>query len=92
MLHKKQFHHESLQDKKTIQDMLKALAKGIGKGQVSLTDEDGEIVMSPEGLLKLKLKASEDNNTNKINLSITWQSEDKAPIKNKSIIIGDDNN
>ena len=48
---KNSFRHESLQDAETIQDILKSLSKGIAKGKLSFSDEDGEIVMEPEGLL-----------------------------------------
>ena len=78
---KESFRHESLQDAKTIQEILKAITKGIGKGKVTLSDEDGEIVMEPEGLLHLKVSASQDETQNRLNLRITWQTEDKKQNK-----------
>ncbi len=73
---KNRFRHESLQEAKTIQDILKSLTKGIARGKLSFSDEDGEIVMEPEGLLNLKITASEDEGRHRVNIRITWQAED----------------
>ena len=69
---KNTFRQESLQDAKTIQDMLKSLTKGIGKGKLSFSDEDGEIVMEPDGLLSLRVTASQDDMRHRLNIRISW--------------------
>ncbi len=78
---KNSFRHESLQDAKTIQDILKAVTKGIAKGRLSFCDEDGEIVMQPNGLLNLKVTASQEDMRNRITLRITWQEEEQVTSK-----------
>ena len=78
---KNTFRHESLQDAKTIQSMLKSLSKGIAEGRLSFSDEDGEIVMEPEGLLNLKVTASQDESRHRVNIRITWQAEEKVQQK-----------
>ncbi|MCP5008569.1 MAG: amphi-Trp domain-containing protein [Aestuariibacter sp.] len=78
---KKTFRHESLQNGKTIQGILDSLSKGMGKGKLSFSDEDGEIVMEPEGLLNLKVTASEYEGRRRINIRITWHTEEKVPKK-----------
>ena len=78
---KNSFRHESLQDAGTIQDLLKALSKGIAEGKLSFSDEDGEIVMEPEGLLNLKVTASQEERRHRVNIRITWQAEEKAQQK-----------
>ena len=78
---KNSFRHESLQDTKTIQEMLKSITKGIAKGKLSFSDEDGEIVMEPDGLLNLKVTASQDETRNRLNIRITWQAEEKTKQK-----------
>jgi amphi-Trp domain-containing protein len=78
---KNSFRHESLQDTKTIQEILKAVTKGIAKGRLSFRDEDGEIVMQPNGLLNLKVTASQEDMRNRITLRITWQEEEKVTSK-----------
>lgn len=83
MLEKNRFRHESLQDKKSIQDILNALAKGLAKGEVSFSDEDGEMVMQPQDLLNLKLTASENEAHKRIDIRISWYSEDEPAKKSK---------
>ena len=78
---KNSFRHESLQDAKTIQDLLKSLSKGIAEGKLSFSDEDGEIVMEPEGLLNLKVTASQEEGRHRVNIRVTWQAEEKAQQK-----------
>jgi len=78
---KQSFRHESLQNRRTIQDILKAITKGIGKGRLAFSDEDGEIVLEPEDLLSLRVTASQDDMRNRITLRITWQTEEKTKAK-----------
>ena len=78
---KNSFRHESLQDTKTIQEILKSINKGIAKGKLTFSDEDGEIVMEPEGLLNLKVTADKDETRHRLNIRITWQSEEKVKQK-----------
>ena len=75
------FRHESLQDTETIQELLKSITKGIAKGKLSFSDEEGEIVMNPEGLLNLKLTATKEEGRNRLTLRVTWQDEQKPPKK-----------
>ena len=78
---KNTFRHESLQDSKTIQELLKSITEGIGKGKLTFSDEGGELLMEPEGLLNLKVTASEDEARHRINIRITWQAEERVERK-----------
>lgn len=78
---KNSFRHESLQDNKSIEDMLKAIAKGISKGKLSFNDGDASTVMHPEGLLHLKVTADDDDNRHRLNIRITWQTQGKIKQK-----------
>lgn len=78
---KNSFRHESLQDAETIQEFLKSLSKGIAKGKLLFSDEDGEILMEPEGLLNLKVTASQDELRHRVNVRITWQAEETVKQK-----------
>ncbi|MES9992336.1 MAG: amphi-Trp domain-containing protein [Candidatus Thiodiazotropha sp.] len=82
---KKNFRHESLQDRDSIQALLKAISQGIAKGKLTLSDEDGEMVMQPEGLLQLKVAATQDDERHRINLRITWQVEAEQEKKTKNL-------
>jgi amphi-Trp domain-containing protein len=83
---KNSFRYESLQDAKTIQDILKSITKGIAKGRLSFSDEDGEIIMEPEGLLNLKVTASQDETRHRINIRITWHAEEKVKQKKPLLV------
>ena len=72
------FRHESLQDAKTIKGVLKALTDGLARGKLSFSDADDSIELKPSGLMKLKITATQDDNLNRVNIRIAWQSEEKA--------------
>lgn len=74
---KSSFRHESLQDVRSIQELLKAITKGIAKGRVELSDEEDEILLEPQGLLHLKVTARKDETRSRIDLRITWQGDDQ---------------
>lgn len=80
---KKRFRHESLQDKKSIQGMLDAIAKGIAKGELSFSDDEGKMVMQPKDLLNLKLTASENDEHKRIDIRISWYSDDEPAKRGK---------
>ncbi|MTI45944.1 amphi-Trp domain-containing protein [Roseibium hamelinense] len=75
MERKDRFRHESLQDKKSIQQLLNAISKGIAKGEISFSDEEGGIVLEPDGLMNLKVTASNDDNRCRIDVRVTWTPE-----------------
>ena len=72
---KTDFRHESIQDSDSIKDILKAITDGIGKNEITFSDEDDSIAMSPKGLLNLKISASQDDNDNQISIRINWQTK-----------------
>jgi amphi-Trp domain-containing protein len=71
----KYFWHESLHDKDSIQAILKAITQGVAKGRLTLSDEEGEVVLNPEGLLQLKVTATQDVDSHSLSLKIAWQVE-----------------
>jgi amphi-Trp domain-containing protein len=84
---KKSFRHQSLQDEKSIQDILKAITSGIAKGKITFSDEDEKIVMRPEGLLDLKVTATQEDNRNRFNIRVSWQVDDSREKKKKSLSV-----
>jgi amphi-Trp domain-containing protein len=84
---KNSFRHESLQNRDSIQAILKALTEGIAKGKVSFSDDDDSISMSPDGLLNLKLIVSQEENRNRINLRITWEDQKKETLKKSRLSV-----
>ena len=87
---KNSFRHESLQDSRSIQKILKSVTSGIGKGKVVFSDEDGEILMEPKDLLHLKLTATREENRRRINIRISWQVEEEAPKRKKTLSVSAD--
>lgn len=75
------FRHESLQSRDSIENLLKALTKGLADGKVILEDEDDSMVMEPNGLLRLKISASQDEDRSRIDVRISWKEEQDLPKK-----------
>ena len=75
------FKHESLQNAKAIREVLKAISTGIAEGKLTFSDEDDEISLQPQGLLRLKVTASQGANKNKVSVSFGWYNEDEKPVK-----------
>jgi amphi-Trp domain-containing protein len=84
---KKSFRHQSLQDEKSIQDILKSITSGIVRGKIIFSDEDEKIVMRPEGLLDLKVTATQEDNRSRFTLRISWQTDDSSEKKKKSLSV-----
>jgi len=80
------FSHESLQSQDSIKDLLEALTKGLAEGKVVLEDEDDTMIMEPQGLLRLKISASQDEDRSRINVRISWREEENIP-KDKNLKI-----
>ena len=81
------FRHDSLQDSSSIRGILKSITDGIHKGKIVFSDEDDKMVMEPEGLLHLRLKAVQEENRRQISIRISWQVEDKQAKQNKSLFV-----
>jgi len=84
---KRSFRHQSLQDEKSIQDILKSITNGIARGKITFSDEDEKIVMRPEGLLDLKVTAAQEENRSRFNIRISWQVDDDGDKKKKSLSV-----
>lgn len=84
---KRNFRHQSLQDEKSIQDILKAISNGIAKGKITFSDEDEKIVMRPEGLLDIKVTATQEDNRNRFTIRVSWQVDDGVEKKKKSLAV-----
>jgi amphi-Trp domain-containing protein len=85
---KKQFSHDSLQDANSIKAILKAITNGLGKGKVVLSDDSDEIILKPEGLLNLKVSASQDEDRSSLTLRVSWHA-DRDVSKNRKLVVSD---
>ncbi|MBO6892688.1 MAG: amphi-Trp domain-containing protein [Roseibium sp.] len=73
------FRHESIQSRKSIKALLEAVTKGIGKGELTLGDGEDELVLAPDGLITLRVRAERSNGSNRIDLRMTWTEAAEAP-------------
>jgi len=48
---------------------------------LTFSDEDGEILREPEGLLNLKITADQEEMRHRLNIRITWHPQEKVKAK-----------
>ncbi|MCA0996640.1 amphi-Trp domain-containing protein [Alloyangia pacifica] len=77
----KRFTHESLQDSKTIKTLLSSLAKGFSKGEMTLGDEGDELVLRPDGLMNVRIKADREDGKSTVSLRVTWSDPAEPDLK-----------
>jgi amphi-Trp domain-containing protein len=73
--HQNRFRHDSLEDRKSIQRYLKAITKGLASGELTFSDDGGEITLRPDGLINLKIVASEDDSRHRLDIRLSWDSQ-----------------
>lgn len=74
------FQHESLQDKQSIVSYLEAVAEGFRTGALRFSDERGEIVLQPEGLMNFELRAQRKRERVTLTMRCQWkQGESPKP-------------
>ncbi len=67
------FRHESLQDRISIEQYLKALNSGFTTGRLKFSNEDGEIVFKPRGLVNFEVRASRKQDRARLTLKFSWK-------------------
>lgn len=70
------FRHESLQDRISIEQYLEALNNGFSSGQLRFSNEDGEIVLKPRGLVNFEVRASQRHDRVRLTLKFSWKDGD----------------
>jgi amphi-Trp domain-containing protein len=79
-----EFVHESLQDPKSIGEYLRAIIQGLESGYLDLSDDSGQLVLHPKGLLGLALRAKRQGNRANLQLELSW-TEDKGKTRAGSL-------
>lgn len=79
-----EFEHESLQDQKSIGDYLRAIVQGLESGHLDLSDDGGQLVLHPSGLLGLELRAKRRGNRAQLEIELSW-TEDKGTTRAESL-------
>lgn len=75
---KKGFQHESLEDGKSISAYLQAVREGFAQGTLRLSDQDGAIVLQPDGLVNFEVRATQRRGRAKLTMTFSWREADKA--------------
>jgi amphi-Trp domain-containing protein len=79
-----EFQHESLQDLKSIGEYLRAIIEGLESGYLDLSDDGGQLLLHPNGLLGLELRAKRRGNRAKLEIELSW-TEDKGKTRAESL-------
>lgn len=75
------FLHESLQDRKSVKALLEALTKAIGKGEITLSDDDNDLTLPLDKLLNLRIKADRSDGACKVDIRLSWTERAPAPVR-----------
>lgn len=75
------FLHESIQDRKSVKALLEALTKAIGKGEVSLSDDDNELTLPLDKLLNVTITADRADGSCSVDIRLSWK--ELAPASKK---------
>ena len=75
MQDKKNFHHESLEDKDSIKKYLNAISEALESGKLQFSDDEDTIEMLTSELMYLKVSASQEDGRNRFTLRVTWQDD-----------------
>lgn len=81
------FEHESLQDKDAIISYLKAITDGFKKGAIEFSDEEDDIVLKPEKLANLRIKAAQSKKGQELRIKISWTSDNNQDLEEVPLFI-----
>ena len=77
MKSKTRFSHDSLLDRQATKDLLETLAKAIKKGRLEFQESEGELVLSPENLLEVSVRASDESDKQEVRIKLKWRTKEK---------------
>jgi amphi-Trp domain-containing protein len=67
------FEHESIQDKRSIQQFFVTLADGIEKGRIILCAENEQALLTPTELIRFSIKTKKKSGKSKLSIKLTWK-------------------
>jgi len=77
------FVHESIQDKRSIQQFLLTLVDGIENGRVTLSAEKDMALLTPAELIRFSIKAKKKTGKSKLTLNLSWKETDVDTCRKK---------
>jgi amphi-Trp domain-containing protein len=69
------FKHESLQDGKSIEAYLRAIAEGLAAGRLSLASDDREVELEPHDLLRFRVDARRGSYRSGLVIRVSWRED-----------------
>lgn len=72
---KKTFKHESLQDGKSIEAYLRAIAEGLAAGRLCLAADDCEVELEPHDLLRFRVDARRGSYRSGLVIRVSWRED-----------------
>lgn len=85
MAKKKEFEHESLQDRDSLAQYLQTVTKGFQDGRLAVSSRGEDIALEPRGLIQFELRASQRPDRGRLTLRFTWK-----PTKEETTTVNDD--
>jgi len=76
-----EFNHESLQDRSSIVQYLRALTAGIESGRIELSTAAQTLVLEPEGMLDLQIRARRKAGRIKLSVKIGWREGESEVVR-----------
>ncbi len=73
---KSEFRHESLHDAAAVINYLKAITAGLESGALRLARADDTLTLSPQGLVRMKVRAEQGGRRSGLSLKLTWRTAD----------------
>jgi len=77
---RKEFDYATLVDRNSIVNYLETLTEGFKSGTLTLKSPDSDIVLDPDGLLKLELQAKNKGGRSKISLKVSWKNQPRIEV------------
>lgn len=77
MKSKTKFSHDSLLDRQATQELLVTLANAINKGELAFQESEGDLVLTPQQLLQVSLRASDEGDKQEVEIKIKWRTKEK---------------
>ena len=78
MKSKTKFGHDSLLDRQATQELLMTLANAIDKGKLAFQESEGELVLTPQQLLQVSVRASDEGDKQEVEVKIKWRTKERA--------------
>ncbi|MBF0523490.1 MAG: amphi-Trp domain-containing protein [Deltaproteobacteria bacterium] len=79
MSQNEKFEYESIQDNASVRNFIQSLLDGIEQGRIILQSNEDEIIMHPNNLLKLSVKARKKDDQGRLNIKVSWK-ESKSSV------------